>query len=60
MDREHVADADDAGLAAGEVVQAADQLRVGSLADQQALGFNARTKAVMPRMTPITTEAAPS
>ena len=39
MDRDDVTDADDAPLAAGELAEAAHELGIGRLADQQPLGF---------------------
>ena len=39
MDGQHVADADHARLRAGQLAELLDQLRVGGLADQQALRF---------------------
>ena len=55
-----MADADHARLAASQLAQVAHQLRVGRFADQQPLDSNASTKAVTPRITPMTIDAAPS
>ena len=48
------------GLRAGELAQSLDQVGVGGFADQQALRFIGEHQGGDARITPITTDAAPS